>query len=172
MRHARPDDLGPLDELLASLRGLDGLVERSPGTFYRRSKAFLHFHVDPAGLFADLKVGDEFERHRVTTKAEQRQLLEHARRAPPLTFWRRVRAYTAPSRRQNRGVPGRGWTAGMDIDTEVELDADEVLAAHAAEHYGVFRGAHARMAGLLRPTDRRSHRGRGGGKSFTTTCTG
>ena len=80
MRHARPDDLGPLADLLASLRELDGLVERSPGTFYRRSKAFLHFHVDPAGLFADLKVGDEFERYRVTTKAEQRQLLTQARR--------------------------------------------------------------------------------------------
>lgn len=79
MRHARPDDLGPLDDLLAQLRGLDGLVERSPGTFYRRSKAFLHFHADPAGLFADLKVGDEFERQRVTTKAEQRQLLKQAR---------------------------------------------------------------------------------------------
>jgi hypothetical protein len=79
VRHARPDDLGPLDDLLAQLRGLDGLVERSPGTFYRRSKAFLHFHVDPAGLFADLKVGGQFERRRVTTKAEQRQLLKHAR---------------------------------------------------------------------------------------------
>jgi hypothetical protein len=31
---------------------------------------------------------------------------------------------------------------------DVELDADGVLARHAAEHHGVFRGAHARMAGL------------------------
>lgn len=83
MRHARPDDLGPLDDLLAQLRRLDGLVERSPGTFYRRSKGFLHFHVDPAGLFADLKVGDQFERQRVTTKAEQRDLLKKARAQLP-----------------------------------------------------------------------------------------
>lgn len=80
MRHARPDDLVPLEELLTSLRELDGLVERSPGTFYRRSQAFLHFHADDAGMFADLKVGDEFVRYRVTTKAEQRKLLTQARR--------------------------------------------------------------------------------------------
>jgi very-short-patch-repair endonuclease len=30
----------------------------------------------------------------------------------------------------------------------VDTDADETLARHAAEHHGVFRGAHARMAGL------------------------
>jgi hypothetical protein len=83
VRHARPDDLGPLDDLLAQLRGLDGLVERSPGTFYRGSTGFLHFHVDPAGLFADLKVGDQFERQRVTTKAEQRDLLKKARAQLP-----------------------------------------------------------------------------------------
>jgi hypothetical protein len=30
----------------------------------------------------------------------------------------------------------------------VDMDADTILAAHAAEHYGVFRGQHAVMAGL------------------------
>jgi hypothetical protein len=80
MRHARPDDLEPLAELLASLRELDGLVERTPGSFYRKSKGFLHFHIDPAGIFADLKFGDRFERHRATTKAEQHKLLTQARR--------------------------------------------------------------------------------------------
>jgi hypothetical protein len=32
----------------------------------------------------------------------------------------------------------------MNVDT----DADSILAAHAAEHHGVFRSQHARMAGL------------------------
>ncbi len=32
----------------------------------------------------------------------------------------------------------------MNVDT----DADTILAAHAAEHHGIFRGCHARMAGL------------------------
>lgn len=81
MRHARPEDLGPVRELLADVRRIDGLTERSPGTFYRGSKAFLHFHADPAGLFADLKIDGEFVRSRVTTTREQRSLLAAARRA-------------------------------------------------------------------------------------------
>jgi hypothetical protein len=81
MRHAGPDDLEPLADLLTSLRELPDLTERSPGTFYRRSNAFLHFHVDPAGLFADLKLGGEFQRFRVSTKREQRTLLTKARQA-------------------------------------------------------------------------------------------
>lgn len=40
----------------------------------------------------------------------------------------------------------------MNVDT----DADKVLAQHAAQHHGVFRGEHARMAGLgKRQIDRR-----------------
>ena len=81
MRHARPDDLEPLTALLADLRAIDGLTERAPGTFYRGSVAFLHFHADPAGLFADLKVDGEFVRSRVATRREQRALLTAARRA-------------------------------------------------------------------------------------------
>ena len=80
MRHARPDDLAPLAELLDELRHLDGLRERRPGNFSRGSDAFLHFHVDPAGLFADLKVDGEFRRHRVSTVAEQRRFLATSRR--------------------------------------------------------------------------------------------
>ena len=30
------------------------------------------------------------------------------------------------------------------------MDADEALATHAALHHGVFRGLHARMAGLTK----------------------
>jgi hypothetical protein len=80
MRHARTVDLEPIAPLLADLRGIVGLRERSPGTFYRGANAFLHFHSDPAGLFADLKVDGEFVRSRVTTAKEQRALLAAARR--------------------------------------------------------------------------------------------
>ncbi len=38
----------------------------------------------------------------------------------------------------------------MEIDTEVELGADELLAQHAAAHHGLFRGTHARIVGLTR----------------------
>jgi hypothetical protein len=81
VRHARPEDLAPLAELLTSLRALDGLTERSPGIFYRKSDAFLHFHADDAGMFADLKEDGEFVRYRATTKREQAALLREAKRA-------------------------------------------------------------------------------------------
>lgn len=81
MRHAREDDLGPLGQLLDDLRSIDGLTERRTGTFYRGSQAFLHFHVDPSGMFADLKVDGRFVRVRVTTKREQAAALARARRA-------------------------------------------------------------------------------------------
>jgi hypothetical protein len=81
MRHPRENELDPLEPLLTKLRGLDGLVERNPGVFYRRSKAFLHFHVDGDGFFADVRLdGKEFDRMRVTTKADQRALISAIRR--------------------------------------------------------------------------------------------
>jgi hypothetical protein len=60
---------------LTALRKLPGLQEKSRGVFYRRSRAFLHFHEDPTGLYADLRDGEEFERIRVTTATERNHLL-------------------------------------------------------------------------------------------------
>lgn len=75
MRHARAGALDELDTLLTALRAVPGLVEKSRGVFYRRSRAFLHFHEDPTGLYADVRLGDDFERHRVQTEAERDRLL-------------------------------------------------------------------------------------------------
>jgi hypothetical protein len=79
VKHAGPAALDRLEPLLAELRGIDGLTERSRGIFYRRSDAFLHFHEDPTGLYADLKVGTTFERQRATDPAEQAALLARVR---------------------------------------------------------------------------------------------
>jgi hypothetical protein len=82
MRHATPDDLLELGDLLADLRALSGLVEKSPGVFYRRSRAFLHFHADPAGLYADVRFeGDDFERRPVHTLNQRARLLRDVRSA-------------------------------------------------------------------------------------------
>lgn len=63
MKHAGSAVLEGLAPLLARLRAIEGLVERRPGVFYHRSRAFLHFHEDPAGVFADVRFdGVEFER--------------------------------------------------------------------------------------------------------------
>ena len=75
MKHAGSDALDRLEPLLAQLRDLPELREKSRGAFYRGSRAFLHFHEDPAGLFADIRVDAEFERVRVTTRQEQSRLL-------------------------------------------------------------------------------------------------
>jgi hypothetical protein len=76
MRHATPDALDRLEPLLAKLRLVDGLVERKRGTFYRKGNATLHFHEDPSGLYADVKVGGEWQRLPATTAADQRALLK------------------------------------------------------------------------------------------------
>lgn len=75
MKHATPAALDSLSELLDQVRTRDGLTERKLGIFYRRSKSFLHFHEDPAGLFADVTVGDGFDRYPVNTDTEWTALL-------------------------------------------------------------------------------------------------
>ena len=76
MKHAGPDTLTAIEPLLRQLRAYSSLVERTPGSFYRKSKAFLHFHEDATGTYADVKLnGAEFTRMRVTTSKEQAHLL-------------------------------------------------------------------------------------------------
>ena len=67
--------------MLGALRLLPNLKEKSRGTFYRGSRAFIHFHEDPAGTFADVRLADDFERMRVSTKREQDACLRRVRAA-------------------------------------------------------------------------------------------
>jgi hypothetical protein len=75
MKHAGPAALAALDDLIIALRGRGGLKEPRPGIFYRQGKAWLHFHEDKAGLFADLRTGDTWKRFRVSDPAERAKLL-------------------------------------------------------------------------------------------------
>jgi hypothetical protein len=82
VRHARPEDLDRLGDLLVQLRTLPGLVEKTRGVFYFRSRSFLHFPEDPKGMFADIREaggGNDFDRIDVTEAAGQRALVELAR---------------------------------------------------------------------------------------------
>jgi hypothetical protein len=82
VRHVSAAGLDELDDVLLELRRVDGLKEKKRGVFYRGSRAFLHFHEDPTGLYADVRLeGADFERMRVTTKAEQKRLLSVVRAA-------------------------------------------------------------------------------------------
>ncbi len=60
---------------MRGVASLPGLQEKQPGVFYREGKAFLHFHEDPAGLFADLRVGDAWERIEVTSEGQRFDLM-------------------------------------------------------------------------------------------------
>lgn len=80
MRHATPAVLDSIEPLLAQIRALP-LREPKRGAFYLKRDAFLHFHEDPAGLFADLKVNGKWQRFSADTAAQRKALVEAARKA-------------------------------------------------------------------------------------------
>lgn len=76
MRHAGPATLARITPLLEDLRARPALRETRPGVFALKGRAFLHFHDDPSGVFADVRLADEFVRLRVDTASEQADLLD------------------------------------------------------------------------------------------------
>ena len=61
---------------------MESLNEKKPGIFYRKSRAFLHFHEDPIGLFADVRdqSGLDFDRFDVTDPTNWPVLVETVRK--------------------------------------------------------------------------------------------
>jgi hypothetical protein len=88
MKHAGQAALDRLEPFLRQLRAMEELREKSRGVFYRRGRAFLHFHEDPRGLFADVRFEDDFERLEATSVGQRAVLL------------RRIRACLAAGRKQ------------------------------------------------------------------------
>ena len=82
MAHADETALQKLLPLLRQLREIKSLREKSPGTFYLKANAFIHFHDDAGTLYADLKKtsGTGFDRYSVDTPTEQRKLVDDAKR--------------------------------------------------------------------------------------------
>ena len=54
MRHTKPEDLIPIMYVIEKIRKFDCLKEKSPGSFYYRSKNVIHFHVDKESYFCDI----------------------------------------------------------------------------------------------------------------------
>ena len=75
MKHAGSDALDRLEPLLAQIRRREALKEKSRGTFYRGSRAFLHFHEHGEEFFADMRLAEDFERFPATSASERRALL-------------------------------------------------------------------------------------------------
>ncbi len=88
MKHAGPLALDRLEPLLAELRAMPALTEKSRGVFYNKprllyriSRSFLHFHEDPAGLHADLRApSGDFDRFRIEDAAERIAFLSEVHR--------------------------------------------------------------------------------------------
>jgi hypothetical protein len=78
MKHAGAAALDQIDPLIARIRALPGLKEKSRGVFYLKSRAFLHFHEDPKGLFADVRTADgkDFDRIQVDTDEARERLMQ------------------------------------------------------------------------------------------------
>ena len=81
MARADVEALKILAPMLRQLREIKGVQEKTPGIFYGRRDAFIHFHVEDGALFADLKKpgGAGFDRYPLATPAEQRKLVEDAK---------------------------------------------------------------------------------------------
>jgi hypothetical protein len=79
MKHAGETALATIEPMLDEIRGLEGVRERKPGIFYSKSGAFVHFHEDPAGIFADVRRGREWLRLPVNTGGERRELVRLVR---------------------------------------------------------------------------------------------
>jgi hypothetical protein len=75
MKHAGIEAIAQLEPLRVEVRKHDPLREKRPGIFYLQSRAFLHVHEDPRGLFADLKLSDDFSRFPVNTPKQRERLL-------------------------------------------------------------------------------------------------
>jgi len=75
MKHAGPVALDALNDLLDAVRTHPGLREPRRGVFYRKGKAWLHFHEDPAGLFADLRSGADWQRFPLSDADQRASLL-------------------------------------------------------------------------------------------------
>ncbi len=77
MKHASEETITALAPLLEHIRPLPGLKEKKTGIFYRKSRAFLHFHEDSDQIYADVRLQEpDFQRFPVTTQDEQAIFLQ------------------------------------------------------------------------------------------------
>jgi hypothetical protein len=76
MKHAGSEVLDRLEPLLAQIRKIEELKERSRGVFYRSGRAFLHFHEHGPEIFADMRSGEDFARFPATSPAHRSALMK------------------------------------------------------------------------------------------------
>ena len=108
MRHATPAALEKLEGVLKEIRKHEELQEKRRGVFYHKGRAFLHFHEDPAGLFADARLtDDDFQRFAVNTAVERNALMKRIG-----AFLNSNRSVTDQQHGRSATHPGRTRPAG------------------------------------------------------------
>src|SRR5262245_4813537 len=68
--------LDGIEPLLAVLREYSALSEIRPAAFHLNGRDFIHFHEEPDGIFADVRLSKGRIRMPVSTQQEQTELLE------------------------------------------------------------------------------------------------
>jgi hypothetical protein len=83
MKHAGSAALDALEPLLTRLRAITPLKEKARGVFYLKSRAFLHFHEDPSGLWADIRApsATDFDRIRADDEDGPARIIDRVRAA-------------------------------------------------------------------------------------------
>ena len=60
MGHCKPEELMDIKELLTELASFEKVKEKKFGTFYLKSKGFLHFHSKENKRWADIRDGEHW----------------------------------------------------------------------------------------------------------------
>ncbi len=82
MKHAGAKTLDRLEPLLKQLRACAALKEKSRGCFYLRGRGFLHFHEHGENeIYADIGLGDAFERLPAMTATQHKAILKRTAKA-------------------------------------------------------------------------------------------
>ena len=79
MKHASEKSLEKITDLLVAIRNVSGLQEKKTGIFYRKGKAYLHFHESADGeLYADIRLSNDsdFMRYNISATTSWKKFLE------------------------------------------------------------------------------------------------
>lgn len=128
MKHAGPATLARVAPLLEALRARPVLRETRPGVFHLESRAFLHSHDDPSGIFADVRLADGFVRLPVTSRSQQSDLLE------------RIEACLSAIESRAAGPHRRGQRSGRHACTSNPRASRETTDGRSEERSGRPRG--------------------------------
>jgi hypothetical protein len=103
MGHTKPEMLADLARELDAIRGFEGIKERSPGVFYYKAIAFLHFHDKDGSRWGDVKTPGGYQEVKIEFHADaaaRRRFLDAVRNAHALLAARGVM-------RKKSGAKGR-----------------------------------------------------------------